>query len=221
MRFEFRQIRKELYSAEFIIVDERENVYGHAHFEGNMTSVFGNWRIEMSATQIRLDRIHANQALSLTGGLTKDKPFGAMEIFVDGISRGVVFQGTHKKSLFKEYSIHHIIYDRQVMYRLYPIGFGKEGSKSPIYLETPYENAQVGQIEKDSIVYDDLHVFRCYLLDPKDMLTAVIFSALMYSMGCYKPGVKITSGVKQTSSTTLEEELLSKYDPNFLYRIGE
>lgn len=221
MLFEFRQTGKELYSAEFWVVNKNGDMLGTASFKGNMVSVYGNWNISLLSMNISLERITARRAVSLTGGLTKDKPFGAMEILIDGVSRGVVFQGIHKKSLFKEYTVHHIVYDKQKMFCLYPIGFGADGSKSPVYLESAHEAVQIAQINKESIVRDDMHSFFCYVLEEKDVATVVIFCALMYSMGCYHPGIKIIKGVKRTNSKTLEPELLSKYVPNFVLTIGK
>lgn len=96
MLFEFRQTGKELYSAEFWVVNKNGDMLGTASFKGNMVSVYGNWNISLLSMNISLERITARRAVSLTGGLTKDKPFGAMEILIDGVSRGVVFQGIHK-----------------------------------------------------------------------------------------------------------------------------
>jgi len=58
-----------------------------------------------------------------------------MEIFIDGVTKGIVFQGFRKISFFKGYNVHHIIYDRQQIYNMYPIGFGAEGAKMPVYVE--------------------------------------------------------------------------------------
>ena len=50
-------------------------------------------------------------------------------------------------------------------------------------------------------------------------MTIVLFCALMYTMGCYRPGEKTIRGTKTTCSVTLEKELLSKYDPLFEQRV--
>lgn len=48
-----------------------------------------------------------------------------------------------------------------MIFDLFPIGFGNEGSKSPIY----NGNKQIAQIEKDCIVYNDLHNYRIFAED--------------------------------------------------------
>ena len=218
MLLEFSQTKKDLYSADFNIICDG-SVIGNAFLNGNMSSVFADWNIQLCDDVIHLRKIRAKQAAALVNGLTGDKPFGAMEIIINGESTGVVFQGTHKKSFFREYSVHHVIYNEKELFSLYPIGFGKEGSKSPVYLETGGKSLQVAQINKDSTVHDDLHVFRCYVSEQKHTITIVLFCALMYTMGCYRPGEKTIKGTKTTCSVTLEKELLSKYDPLFEQRV--
>ena len=196
MLLEFSQTKKDLYSADFNIICDG-SVIGNAFLNGNMSSVFADWNIQLCDDVIHLRK---------------------MEIIINGESTGVVFQKKKKKSFFREYSVHHVIYNEKELFSLYPIGFGKEGSKSPVYLETGGKSLQVAQINKDSTVYDDLHVFRCYVLEQKHAMTIVLFCALMYTMGCYRPGEKTIRGTKTTCSVTLEKELLSKYDPLFEQR---
>lgn len=213
----FKQKEKGLYSASFDII-KSDGTIGHASFRGNMASVFGEWDIDVCGEHISLRRISAKKARLMAGSLTSDAPFGQMEIYVNGIEKGVVFQGIHKKSLFREYNVHHIIYDGRTIYNMYPIGFGEKGAKNPIYVETDGVEKQVALTEKAAVVYDDMHEFCCYMSDDL-ILTVIIFCALMYSMGCYRPGTKVTRGIKKTVSITKEKELLSKYDNETAERI--
>ena len=207
----FKQKEKELYSAAFDILKGADTI-GGAFFYGNMASVFGDWDINVCGKHISLQRVSKAKARFMAASLTSDEPLGQMEIFIDGVAKGIVFQGFHKKSLFKDYSVHHIIYDRQQIYHMYPIGFGEEGSKNPVYVEEYGVEKQVALTEKPSVVYDDMHEFFCYM-DDSLIPTVIIFCAHMYSMGCYTPGTKMTKGIKRTNSITKEKELLSKYDP--------
>lgn len=207
----FKQKEKSLYSAAFDILKDAD-VIGNASFYGDMVSVTGDWDIDVCGKHISLQRVSKAKARLIAGPLTSDEPLGQMEIFIDGVTKGIVFQGYRKLSLFKGYSVHHIIYDRQQIYNMYPIGFGAEGAKNPVYVEECGVERQVALTEKSSVVYNDMHEFFCYMDD--DLIpTVIIFCALMYSMGCYKPGTKITEGIKRTISITKEEKLLSKYDP--------
>lgn len=207
----FKQKEKGLYSAVFDILKDTD-VIGTASLHGDMVSITGDWDIDVCGEHISLKQISAKKVRLMAGSLTSDVPFGQMEIYVNGIEKGVVFQGIHKKSLFREYNVHHIIYDGQTIYNMYPIGFGEEGAKNPVYVEEHGVERQVALTEKSSVVYNDMHEFFCYMDD--DLIpTIIIFCALMYSLGCYKPGTKIIEGVKRTISITKEEKLLSKYDP--------
>lgn len=213
----FKQKEKGLYSASFDII-RSDGTIGHASFRGNAVSVYGEWDIDVFGEHISLRRISAKKARIMAGSLTSDAPFGQMEIYVNGTEKGVVFQGVHKKSLFREYNVHHIIYDGRTIYNMYPIAFGEKGAKNPIYVETDGVEKQVALTEKAAVVYDDMHEFCCYMSD--DLIpTVIIFCALMYSMGCYRPGTKVIRGVKKIVGITTEKELLSKYDSEAAERI--
>ena len=215
MIFDFCQNHKDLYAADFTIAGSGGRVLGDARLTGNMASIFGDWSMNVMGHRIDLTRTSVRDAKAFSKGLTSDKPFGPMMISIDGRERGVVFQGIHKVGLFKEYNIHHVVYDTGELYNLYPIGFGEDGSKNPVYLEAGGALTQVAQIEKDSTIVDDLHTFHCYSPADENLYTVVIFCALMYTLGCYKPGVKVTKGIRRVISITKNEELLAMYDPGF------
>lgn len=215
MIFEFQQVRKELYSADFSLLEDTGANIGDAHLSGDIKRIDGDWSMHVLGHTIEMNRINAKEAAGLIASCTKDQAFHPFSVMIDGQVCGVIFQGIHKLSLFREYNIHQIIWNRKDRYCMYPIGLGEDGSKNPVYADRNGAELQMGQIEKDSVTRDDLHIFHAYTPNREDVITLSLFCALMYTMGCYKPGVKVIKGEKKTVSITKNPEVLSKYNPNF------
>ena len=96
-------------------------------------------------------------------------------------------------------------------YDLYPIGFGNEGGKHPVYCG----DTQIAQVEKPAEVRDDLHNYTIYAIDSDAAELSVLLVAYMYVNANYKPGEKVTKSYVKCYSITKNKTLLSKYDPEF------
>lgn len=99
---------------------------------------------------------------------------------------------------------------------LFPIGMGKQGNKSPVYCG----NTQISLIEKDCIVYNDLHEYHVFALDREAGLISALFCMYMYVNAAYKPGVKVTESKVNSVSVTTNKLLKEKYDPGFKNRVS-
>ena len=129
---------------------------------------------------------------------------------------GAVYQTQHKLGIFKRVDFIQMI-EKEQIYDLFPMSFGDEGGKCPVYCG----KRQIAQIEKDCVVYNDLHQYQIFAEDEKSGFLALIFSLYMYVNACYKPGEKTYSSKSKTFSVTKEEYLLERYNPYFKNHIGE
>lgn len=100
-------------------------------------------------------------------------------------------------------------------YKMYPIGFGKEGAKNPIYCG----EEQIALIEKDCEVVNDLHTYKLFCLTEQSSVIALLFAMYMYSMTGYKVGEKVTKSVEKRVSITTNKHLKAMYDPSFKEKV--
>ena len=75
---------------------------------------------------------------------------------------------------------------------------------------------QIAQIEKSTIIHNDLHYYDIYASDQLSAIEAVLFSVYGYVISCFKPGEKVTKSYCKYYHTTTDPFLLSKYHPEFL-----
>ena len=93
MIFEFQQIQKDLYSADFTLLEDGGSIIGDAHLSGNMTRIDGDWLLHITGHTIEMKRISATEAVPLIASCTKDKPFHPFSISIDGQVCGTIFSG--------------------------------------------------------------------------------------------------------------------------------
>lgn len=196
------QISKELFSANFIINRGSKQI-GSFLLQGRLGSMeaiicgcFGERSFEMK--------------YGSTDDLDIKYPFRPYIISENNIEYGTIYQTKYKGGLFNKFDYHQMK-KNGLTFDLFPIGFGKEGSKSPIYIE----NKQIAQIEKESIVYNDLHNYRIYAKDDYSAYIAILFVVYMYINAGYKAGEKELSSTVKVVSTTTNKILKGKYNPDF------
>lgn len=177
-------------------------VTGVARFEGQLGSRDGLWYLETDQSVWNMGRI-ANPP-------TEKKAFRTYSIQRNGMPAGVVYSATEKTGLFRCYQFHRMLFG-VTNYELYPIGFGKEGAKCPIYQGTQ----QIALLEKPATVYNGLHRFSIFSQDEQAQNIAMLFCAYSYILGCYRPGEKVVQGVKTTYTISTNKVLKSKYDSEF------
>lgn len=204
---ELRQKNKDLYSAEFDLVDANSFSLGFMNYRNKrgMSELSGKW----SGTVFQTDILLTLEAQSVASS-TKNNVYRPCEIIADGKPCGRIFQKNEKTGLFQSFSYHQMTFNEET-YEIFPIGFGKAGIKNPVI----YKGKQIAQIEKDPIVYDDLHTFKIYSIDDTSAFVSTLFSCYMYTVAFYKHGVKATKAKETNYSKTTNKTLLSKYNPNF------
>lgn len=141
-------------------------------------------------------------------------PFRPYQILINGIAKGIICQTECKTGLFQKYDYHQIEMDGSV-YEMYPIGFGAEGAKNPVYVN----GKQMGLIEKDCEVVDDLHTYKITAADELAARLCLIFSSYMYVQAAYKAGTAVTKARHKIISKSTNQKLLEKYHPDFKNRI--
>lgn len=80
---------------------------------------------------------------------------------------------------------------------------------------------QIAQIEKSTIIHNDLHYYDIYATEQLSAIEAVLFSVYGYVISCFKPGEKVTKSYCKYYHTTTDPFLLSKYHPEFLKELEE
>lgn len=210
MIFDIVQRTKALFSADFDIV-HKGRIIGHMLFQGRLGSMEGVWTIQCLGRTVSMERCSAGEA-----GAVDEWTFRPYAVSVDGSEAGAVYQTRHRAGLFRSFDYHRL----QLLgttYVEYLIALGKEGGKCPIYVG----DRQAALIEKDSVVYNDLHHYHVTAAGEEPALAAVILCGYMYANAAYKPGQKVTKSVEKDYSKTTDKALLEKLDPQFKAGIPE
>ena len=204
MIINIKQNAKELFEATFTIESDSA-VIGDMKLVGKLGHMEGTWSINYDGYVIKM--VYGKKNLP-----KGDKPFRPYDIYINDKAVGTVYQTDIKEGgLFSKYPVHKVYLNGEYC-TLYPICFGDEGAKSPLF----YHDRQIAEIHKASEVYNELHEYCIYLTDAQFSLTGVLFCCYSYVMGFFKPGEKPAMSVRKISFTDTNKYLLSKYDPNFM-----
>lgn len=207
MQLLLKQKDKDLFSGNFEII-ENEQVVGNISFNGKLSSM----EVELNGILFGKDFSLKCVNEILTGSNKKFRPYNIIE---NNNIVGEVYQTEYKKHIFSKYDYIKCFYN-QKEYNLYSIGLGEKGVCSLYYNEE-----QIAQIEKDGIVYNDLHDYDIYSIDENSAFIAILVSCYMYVMACYKAGVKVKESVEKNYSKTTNKDLISKYNPDWINRVKE
>lgn len=200
MIFDTVQESKELYKAVFLIRHGDASI-GKMEVRGSAGSIDGDWDIAL-----------LGQAITMTPERKKNlsrqaaRPY---EVTANGEACGCVCLAREKHGLFASFD--YVTANLQNgIFNLYSILFD-EGGKCPIYAG----ERQIAQIDKDNVVYDDLHSYHIFALNESIALIPTLFCAYLYVIGHFKPGVKVKSGYMKYCGKTTNKLLLEKYDAGF------
>lgn len=195
------QTNKEMYSAKFSLQREDTEV-GNIGLKGKMTSMEGN-----------VKGFFYSNTFEMSYGKSREiraKAFRPYRIQINEADAGVVYQTERKTGFFRSYPFHQMLLEGQE-YDLFMVEFREKGARCPVYLGDKI----IAEIDKDYIVYDDLHKYEIYAVDVASAEIAVLFALYMYVIGAYKPGEKMKKSVHKILEQTKEKELINKYDPEF------
>lgn len=208
MLIEIIQKNKNLFEANFEIISN-DNILGEINVKGKLESM-----------EVSLNGIYNNIPFEFkyNGGVlfkTKDKKYRPYQIIKNNDTIGEIYQTNKKTGLFSNYDYNTLFYNNNI-YNEYGVGLGNE-SKCPIYLN----DIQVAQINKDSIVYNDLHNYKIYIKEDKYSFISIIFACYMYINAGFKPGIEVKKSVVKYYNKTTNKELNSKYNPEWVKSIGD
>lgn len=207
MILDIEQTEKGLYDAK-LIIQHQQHVTGGIQVAGNVGLMEAKGMVILSDTRFSMQYIGGLNKQVKLPGMTESvlRPYS----FCGDIPDGVVYCQEHRNGLFSSYSCTHIRFGDET-WDMYPIGFGAEGLKNPIY----HGKTQIGQIEKDAAVTNDLHHFRVFIKDAQSAAGMVALCAYMFISVYYKPGQKAVLGVQKSFAKTTAKVLKEKYDPGF------
>ena len=200
------QVSKELCSADFVV---KRGLYeiGSFSLKGNIVSMEADITLNILGKQSKMSFNRKMQCRQMF------RPYCVVE---SGSEAGEIFMGAKKLSFFKRYDFKQLNYFDSV-FQMYTVGLGKEGYKFPIYKGSE----QIAQVEKDCVVYNDLHNYKAFIKE-EDYLNAVIYlCAYNYVTGPYEPGEKTYSGKETTVYITTNKLIKEKYNPEFTKYIEE
>ena len=203
MYLEFVQKKKQTYFAEFVL-KSGEHVLGEFSLSGQLGDREGLITGHAGADKIMMS------AASEDDGAEK-KAFRTYGIWRNDVAVGKIRQRESEGSLFHKYYYLELELP-EASFSLYSIGLGHEGAVFPLYIG----DRQIAQLEKDCIMFNDLHSFRIYCASEEDGAIAAMFCLFMYVNGGYKPGKKSLRFKSSVLGLTTNKELLDKYDPDFL-----
>lgn len=202
------QNSKDLFYASFVIKHGSVEI-GHFFLQGKFGSM-----------EARISGIINGESFEMAYGKTDRLKFGKLfrPYVISELDKvnGVVYQTQSKDSWLKRFNYHQMKIQDNI-YDLFPIGFGNDGSKNPIY----NGNEQIAQIEKECIVYNELHKYRIYAKDIYAAQISIFFCIYMYINAAYRPGEKVVLSKTKMVSKTTNKLLLEKYDPLFIKNISE
>lgn len=202
MRVKLKQETRDLFAASFSILCDNERI-GGVDVQGKLGSPESIVSVTLLTENVVLRREHKVDKK----GNDAYRPY---EILSNERKRGEVYQATKKKGLFKSYGYQYACLDN-IEYSMFPIGFGDEGAKNPIYRD----EEQIALVKKKAVITDDMHDFEIIVKNRSYLMISIIISSYIYAKAFFKPGDLMKKGTIKSSTITTEKNLLSKYDASF------
>ena len=203
MQYKIVQRTRELWSAVFDIVNDRNQIVGNITFNGTIGSMNGVFEIRYMNDYISMTPTSNEMAAEMSKGYMSfsdgDRIFKPYAIQYNG-NLGIIFQHQSKTPSHKVLNL------GNDSLSMYVIGFGKKGKCCPIYRGDDC----IAEIHKEVEVYNDLHEFALCFPDYNIIPSQIIFACHSYVTGYYKPGEKMTKGVSKSIYMTKDKELISK-----------
>lgn len=229
---QLRQIKKDMFSAYFQIIDtetrevtvkvqgksetmtQYSKVIGGVWVEGKLGSMEAKVHIEMYGKNFDLSFNGYGYRNAHLDGKTY-KVFRQYEIWEDGGFMGKIHQINLKRSWLRISSYLELQYGDDLL-EAYGVSKGTD-AHTCIYRG----EEQIAQVEKSTIIHNDLHHYDIFAIDQVSAIEAILFSVYGYVNSCFKPGEKVIKSYYKYYHTTTDPFLLSKYHPEFLKELEE
>ena len=200
MVYVIEQNAKELFAANFTIYS-KDLTIGMVDVIGSPLSPESKIQISINNSLIEMARIQS---------IDYKLAYRPYTICMNKANRGYIFQTEKKKSFFSSYGYIKAKID-EIEYFMYPIGFGKDGTKNPIYCQ----NEQIGLLKKDNEIINGLYHFNLVVDKESNLIFSLIFTFYVYAKSFFKPGMKQNQYKRTGITKTIEKELLKMYNPEF------
>lgn len=205
MIFDLIELQKTLTEADFTI-HRGDTELGHAHLTGSLSSMDGKWTMQFMGNTLTI----APGKTALRSAPAKVKPFRPYDIMMNGAAVGTVYQTKSNDGFLKSFDFHQL-YLNGGFYDMFPIHFGDEGQKTPVY----FGDQQIAEVHKAAVVRNDLHSYHILAKDEGAALPCVLLCTYMFVNAAFRPGVEVTTSEKRVHSVTTNKLLLAKYHPEF------
>lgn len=193
MHIVLKQTNKDFNIANFDILNE--NTISHVKVEGD------NSNINISGNVLNHEFLLKNK---------KDIEQIVYNIIEKKSILGNIHKSNVKNRSIIKYDYYHLTYNAQE-YSLYTYGLGEK------IVYTLYQNKiQIAQIEKSCIITNDLHDFNIYAKEEKNLYISILYCLFIYGTIYYKPYEKSLQSTKKLFNHSINKELESKYNPNWL-----
>ena len=103
------------------------------------------------------------------------------------------------------------------IYRIYEVGLGKNGIKCPVYSQA----TQIGLLEKDPKVMDNLDVYRISVQKSEDAIVCILFGLYYDFVRFGNRGELCSKKVETRYIYTLNKEIRGMYDPTFSLKCSD
>ena len=229
---QLKQIKKDMFSAYFQIIDTETRevpvkIQGKSETMTQYSKVIGGVWVEgklgSMEAKVHIEMFGKNLDLRLYG-------YGYCNTHLDG-------------KIYKVLRQYEILEDSGLIGKIYQVDSKRSWLRISSYLELQYENdllkafsvskgtdthiciyrkeEQIAQIEKSTIIHNDLHHYDIFAIDQVSAIEAILFCVYGYVISCFKPGEKVTKYYYKYYHTTTDPFLLSKYHPEFLKELEE
>lgn len=199
MKILIKQTSKELYSANFEILEDNKLI-GNLFLKGHIGSRDADVGGELY-----------NQEVNLKYNSFSKRLYNIIE---NNNVVGKIYQ-IKRKTGFLGASYEPKIEYMGNEYFVYPMGLGEKAVR-PVYRN----GLQIGQIENSGTIYNELYNFDVYCKEKSDLYITVISSIYCYIIGNYRAGEKPIETVKKVYTKTNDKYLLEKYNPDWIKSIN-
>ena len=204
MMIRMQQTEKTMNTAQFSLL-YKDNTLGELLYTNDKIGPYGKWEATIQKTGVILTKDTHDTVIPL------QEAFQPLDIIVDNDFVGCIYQTESKRNFFDRFTYHKMLYQNKE-YCIYPIGFGRDGTRIPIYLA----QEQIAQVNKAAVVYRDLHHYELHMKREDDIIPCTIGCMYLYMMGCFDPTTTVTQGKKTIINTDRNKRLLSYYHPDFM-----
>lgn len=201
MKYLLKQVSKELFSADFEIL-ENNIVIGTLNLKGHLGTNEVKLTGKLHDKEFSMKRQHGEKG--------KFRPYSIID---EENIIGEVYQTEIKLGFFKSKVYKKCILNNEE-FNSYGISFEDKG------INCIYDNAkQIAQYENSNTVYNELYYYEIFCKEEKELLISIFFAIHGYIIACYKAGEKVTKSVRTFNSNS--KEWIEKYDPEWINKIGK